>query len=173
MKKYSYALWYDYNEQIKSAEIHVTGATDVSRLFYGCKNMTSVDLSGLDTSNITNMNRMFCDCSSLTDLDVSGFNTSNVTKMSGIFVDCKSLKELDLSSFDMSKAKETSNYMISGCNGLEKFKTPRNCSVEVYLPDDDLYTHWEKEDGTWIQYNLSMIGNSCPVLMENLHRILP
>ena len=43
--------------------------------------LTSLDVSGWDTSNVTNMNNMFYICRSLTSLDVSGLDTSNVTNM--------------------------------------------------------------------------------------------
>ncbi len=39
---------------------------------------------------------MFSGCSSLTSLDVSGFDTSNVTNMSNIFTSCSSLAEIKL-----------------------------------------------------------------------------
>ncbi|MCC9081974.1 BspA family leucine-rich repeat surface protein [Enterococcus faecium] len=38
-------------------------------------------MSQLDTSNVTNMRCMFSDMRSVTSLDVSGFDTSNVTSM--------------------------------------------------------------------------------------------
>ena len=71
--------------------------------FDGFNNMTSIDLSVLDTSQVTNMMGMFYDCNKLTNLDVSNFDTSQVTNMMGMFSGCGSLTSLDVSKFDTSK----------------------------------------------------------------------
>ena len=71
--------------------------------FSGFSEMTSIDLSVLDTSEVTDMNGMFSGCNKLTSLDVSNFDTSKVTNMSGMFSMCCSLTSLDLSSFDTSQ----------------------------------------------------------------------
>ena len=86
--------------------------------------LTTIDLSGLDTSNYTDMNYMFQNCSSLTSLDLSSFNTSKVIDMSDMFSNCSSLTSLDLSRFDTSKVG-TSGYgtsfkgMFHNCSSLE------------------------------------------------------
>lgn len=72
-------LWYDWSvklgvdkSEIKSIEV-VSGTVylppDSSYMFADC-NMTSLDLSKFNTSNVTNMAYMFRDCSSLTALDL-------------------------------------------------------------------------------------------------------
>ena len=84
------------------------------RYFAGFGEMTSIDLSALDTSEVTNMNSMFNECSRLTSLDVSKFDTSQVTDMHGMFNDCDSLTSLDVSNFDTSSVTNM-NSMFSGC----------------------------------------------------------
>ena len=39
---------------------------DCNQLFYGCSDITEIDLSDFDTSHVTTMECMFKDCSSLT-----------------------------------------------------------------------------------------------------------
>jgi len=61
----------------------------------------SLDLSGLDTSNVTDMSGMFSgmsasDESSGLSLNLSGWDTSNVTDMSGMFSGMSGLEWLDL-----------------------------------------------------------------------------
>ena len=74
--------WYNSRASITSAVIKPgVSASTCSRFFYSMNRCKTIELSGLDTSNVTNMNHMFCDCSSLTSLDVSGFDTSKVTDM--------------------------------------------------------------------------------------------
>ena len=86
--------------------------TDYSYLFHNY-NGTSLDVSGLDTSNVTNMYCMFQNCNKLTSLDVSNFNTSNVTEMRYMFHDCNNLTELDVSNWDTSNVKNM-GYMFAG-----------------------------------------------------------
>ena len=95
----------------------IAGLTNMYHMFDDCGNLTSLDLSGLDTSTVTSMRRMFYDCSSLTSLDLSGFDTSAVTNMSEMFSGCSSLAGLDLSGFDTS-AVTSMSYMFKVCHGL-------------------------------------------------------
>ena len=81
------------------------------------RQMTSIDLSALDTSEVTNMGGMFIGCSSLTNLDVSNFDTSQVTNMVSMFNSCSSLTSLDVSNFDTSKVKSMSS-MFESCSRL-------------------------------------------------------
>ena len=106
-------------------EINLNGydtsnVTDMSSMFYGCKQLTSLDLSGFDTSNVTTMNSMFSGCSSLTTLDVSNFDTSNVTTMGSMFYGCSNLTSLDVSDFNTSNVT-TMNSMFS-CQKLTKIE---------------------------------------------------
>ena len=110
--------WYNSRASITSAVIKpgVSASTCV-KFFYSMNRCTTIDISGLDTSNVTNMSGMFRNCSSLTNLDVSNFDTSNVTNMTSMFSYCSSLTNLDLSSFDTSMVT-TMNSMFYECSVL-------------------------------------------------------
>ena len=82
-----------------------------------CRELTSVDTTGWNTSNVTNMSSMFYLCSALTNLDVSKWDTSNVTDMNCMFQSCFSLLTLDISNWDTSKVTNMSS-MFDGCWGL-------------------------------------------------------
>ena len=86
-------------------------------MFLECCNITQIDLSSFDTSNVTNMNNMFYGCSSLISLDLSNFDTMDVTNMNSMFSGCSSLNSLDLSNFDTSNVIRM-NSMFSGCSSL-------------------------------------------------------
>ena len=86
----------------------------MSSMFYNCKNLTSLDLSGFNTSSVLDMSYMFESCSSLTELNLSSFNTSSVTNMSHMFENCTSLTGLNLSSFDTFSV-EKMGYMFYRC----------------------------------------------------------
>ncbi len=80
--------------------------TDCSDWFAGCDSLTEIiGLENLNTENVTDMSRMFYNCTKLKSLDVSHFNTEKVVNMSYMFANddytyghC--LETLDLSSFD-------------------------------------------------------------------------
>ena len=95
--------------------------TSMNNMFYFCESLTSLDLSGWNTSNITDMSGMFVSCSSLTSLDLSGWNTSNVTDMHGMFSYCNRLTTLDVSGWNTSKIINM-NDMFYYCNRLTTVK---------------------------------------------------
>ena len=68
-------------------------------------NLTSLDVSGFETSNVTNMSYMFDNCSKLTSLDLSGFDVTNVTNMSYMFQNCVKLPSIDVSNWNASKVE--------------------------------------------------------------------
>ena len=69
------------------------------RMFYGCSDITEMDLSNFNTSLVTNMGDMFYNCYSLSSLNLSTFNTSLVTKMNHMFCNCYNLKYINLINF--------------------------------------------------------------------------
>ncbi len=111
--------WFNYANDVTSIVVEDGVCTNSSAayLFYGMENCTSMDLSGLDTSNATSLEGLFSNCSALTSLDVSGFNTSNVTNMRSMFYGCRKLTTVDVSGFDTSKVTNMSG-MFSYCNKL-------------------------------------------------------
>ena len=99
--------WRSNTSLIKSVffEGNIVAQTCIG-MFYGCHNLTSVDLSGLDTSAVTSMYRMFSQCSSLTSVDLSGLDTSAVTSMYYMFDNCSSLTSVDFSGLDTSSVTD-------------------------------------------------------------------
>ncbi|MDE6606330.1 MAG: BspA family leucine-rich repeat surface protein, partial [Lachnospiraceae bacterium] len=106
--------WISECEKITSAEINVTGMTDASYMFYGCRNLTDVNLNKFDTSQVINMTRMFYGCCGLENIDLSTFDTSRVKYMAGMFSGCEKLRSLNLSSFDTSSVTDMYG-LFEGC----------------------------------------------------------
>ena len=98
--------------------LDVSAVTDMNRMFYGCKALKTLDVSGWDTSAVTDMNYMFYDCAALENLDVSGWSTGAVTNMSWMFVGCEALNTLDVSGWDTGKVTNMSS-MFSLCRAFE------------------------------------------------------
>ena len=119
-----------------------SNVTDMSNMFYNCNNLTSLDVSGFNTSNVANMHNMFSNCRGLTSLDVSGFDTSKVTNMDSMFRCCNKLTSLDLSGLDTSKVINMVN-MFYDCIGLT--------SLNVTL--------WPLNDTTQIAINTLPVGD--------------
>ena len=77
-------------------------------------NVTSIDLSAMNTELVTSMEGMFQTCGGLTSLDLTSFNTSKVTNMSSMFYGTSSLKEVRVSNlWDMSSVTNT-YHMFAG-----------------------------------------------------------
>ena len=113
--------WYNYRNSITSAKVAGKIATQTTALMFNdCPKLASLDLSGLDTSDVTNMSNMFSYCWSLTSLDLSPLDTSNVTNMRGMFSECSSLASLDLSPLDTSNVTNMSS-MLRGCSRISSF----------------------------------------------------
>lgn len=144
---YKYAPWMDNKDNIKSisfkqgntikptstsllfaalsevtfidiSNLDSSNVTDMRYMFTYCKSIDLLDLSNLDTSSVTNMDAMFDNCSSLTSLNISGWNTSNVTDMSYMFNICSSLTEIiGLENLNTSNITYM-EYMFNGCSSL-------------------------------------------------------
>lgn len=95
--------------------------TDTAEMFRNFNELTSIDLSNFDTSNVVFMDGMFYYCSKLTALDLSNFDTSKVKGMSGMFYHCSGLYKLDLSNFDTSKVNDMT-CMFFNCFNLTTIK---------------------------------------------------
>ena len=91
--------------------------TDMGSMFFGMSNLITIDLSNFDTSHVTDMYYMFYDMISLTTLDLSNFDTSKVTDMSHMFERVRNLTILDLSSFNTSQVTDM-NSMFYNMNDL-------------------------------------------------------
>ena len=86
-------------------------------MFHDCFNITEIDLSNFNSSEITNMYRLFFYCSSLTSINFTNFITQKVDNMASLFNRCSSLISLDLSNFDTSIVTHM-NYMFYNCSSL-------------------------------------------------------
>lgn len=92
--------------------------TSMAGMFYGCKSLGDIDLSGFNTSNVTNLYCMFYECAKLENLDLSSFDTHNVTTLTAMFYGCSNLKTIDLSSFETKNVVEM-DYMFFQCHSLK------------------------------------------------------
>ena len=97
---------------------------DMSDYFFYFTNLTSIDLTYLDTSLTTNMSALFFACFDLLEIDLSNFNTSNVTDMSMMFSgNLFGMTPMNLTKLTFGENFDTSNVtdmslMFWGCTDL-------------------------------------------------------
>ena len=91
--------------------------TSMSRMFYYCTSLTSLDVTHFNTEKVTDMRYMFSNCIKLTSLDVTHFNTAKVMNMSRMFYNCSSLTSLDVTKFKTANVSDMSN-MFYSCSKL-------------------------------------------------------
>ena len=110
--------------------LNTAEVTDMSFMFWNCKNLSSFDLTNFNTTKVENMSGMFSSCQKLSSLTLSeSFNTANVTDMSNMFSYCNMLEKLNLSNFNTTKVEDMS-YMFYMCQkltelNLSNFKTEK------------------------------------------------
>ena len=110
--------------------LNTAEVTDMSFMFWNCKNLSSLDLTNFNTTKVENMSGMFSSCQKLSSLTLSeSFNTANVTDMSNMFSYCNMLEKLNLSNFNTTKVEDMS-YMFNMCQkltelNLSNFKTEK------------------------------------------------
>ena len=109
--------------------LNTTHVTDMSKMFYNCNNLSSLNLSQFNTGNVEKMNEMFYYCRELKSLDLSAFNTAKVNNMYRMFYYCF-VRTIDLSSFNTANV-ENMDEMFAGASLVvniytsESFKTDK------------------------------------------------
>ncbi len=113
--------WFDQAYNLKSIIgiefLNTSNVTNMGKMFDGCRNLTSLDVTHFDTSKVTSMGWMFAECISLNTLDITNFDTSKVMDMSYMFYGCRNLTSLDVTHFDTSNVIEMQD-MFDGCGSL-------------------------------------------------------
>ena len=117
------------------SSFNTSNVTDMSYMFDVTPKLATLDLSNFDTSQVTTMSHMFDCVSSLTTLNLSNFDTSNVTDMRGMFYGMANLTTLNLSSFDTSKVMNMSEMFYGMANlttlDLSSFDTSMVISMQA------------------------------------------
>ena len=99
-------------------EWDTSNVTNMYRMFRGCSNLKSIDISGLETSSVNNLEGMFEYCSKLTEIKgIEDLDVSNVTRLGWMFKECSSLTNLDLNKWNTSKVVSIQD-MFHSCSNL-------------------------------------------------------
>ena len=128
-------VWHHWWYYITTADVLADGngkkvaPTYTRYWFYEQKNLTSVNLSGLDMSNVIDAQGMFAECQSITNLDaVADWNVKNVKYMGSMFSDCSGLTSLDISRWKVCNLDDGGGSalasMFYGCSNLTTLALP-------------------------------------------------
>ena len=78
----------------------------------------NIDFNDIDTSHITIMEGVFAYQSDITKIDISSWDVSNVTSMMEMFIGCKKLESIgDISKWEINKLVDITG-MFYGCSKL-------------------------------------------------------
>ena len=131
-------------ESISLNNTEFTNCDSFYQMFYGCKNLTTIDMTGLKATKVESCKSMFEGCSEL-DLelgDLFNWNTASVTNMDYIFKNCTKLgsssTEGIVSLSGMNLGSCTS--MKEAFNGCSAIKTLQCNEVDLKSCAD--FTNW-------------------------------
>ena len=86
-------------------------------MFWGCKNLKTLDISSFNTSQVTDMYSLFSE-SGIVKLDISSFDTSRVTDMEKMFKNCTKLTTIYVGNDWNMDAVEYMDDMFANCTNL-------------------------------------------------------
>jgi len=157
-------MFYGCKDLIKLdiSKFKTDNVTNMSYMFYFCKSLSYLDLHNFNTTKVTNMKNMFDQCSNLVNLNLNNFNTSNVIYMNDMFYNCKKLTDLNISNFSIDNAINMS-YMFYQCSSLKKLDAFNFADSKV---TDMSYMFYNCENIEKI--NLSKINTSNATNMSNM-----
>ena len=155
----SCCMWFqDFKNltQIEGIEnLNTTNVTNMTSMFYGCSQLTSLDVTHFNTANVFAMISMFSGCSSLTSLDVTHLNTANVLAMNDMFSDCSSLTSLDVSHFNTKNVEYIMN-IFKGCSALTTiYASDKFVMAKAYKESVDMFKDCTNLKGAITEYDES------------------
>ena len=158
---------YIYLNEMKVHEIKIfwDKAIDTTRnMFYNNENITELDFSNFDTSEVTEMDSMFRGCSSLTSINLNNINTKLVKTMSWMFSGCVNLTSINLPNLRALNLIRI-DYMFYNCKNL-KILNLSNFTAPSLTTIAELFY----ECKNLLSFDLSNFNSS---LLSPLENILP
>lgn len=111
-------MFYNYRgATLNINNFQLTVITHAYGMFSNCSNLTQLDVSNLDISNVAALSNMFYYCSNLQNI-VNNFNTSSATNTQKMFMNCKKLQTINVTNWDVSNVKDLGQ-MFDTCQKLE------------------------------------------------------
>ncbi len=129
------------NKETDFNDIDISNIKDLSHLFED-QDITEIDISEWNVSNVESMNSMFQNCKYLKTVgDLGKWNVSNVLDMSWMFNGCINLTEIgDLDNWEINDTKM--KYAFQDCKKLKSI---------------GFIEHWRPREDNWEIFPLSGI----------------
>lgn len=99
--------------------IDTSNITSMSKLFYDCANIVSIDLSNIDATNVTSTSYMFNSCRKLKNVIFPKKGFPNVTDISYMFHNGPLIKKINIEPFNSGKLKNM-KYLFNYCRYTEE-----------------------------------------------------
>lgn len=141
---------------IDVSNLNTSNVTDMTRMF-GSIILSDLDLSRLNVSNVETMEDMFYDCVNLVNLNIQGWDTSNLTNINYMFQNCDNLNSLILSDLNIDNVT-TAIAMFSGCHKLEYLELGHKDFMNIQNMQDIFHGC----------YRLTHVGGDCHNINQNL-----
>ena len=92
-----------------------------NEMFYGCKNLYSMDLSRFNLTKNKSFYAMFSGCQTLTTVDFGTYKHTAAQNYNDLFKDCSSLHHINLDNFVFTNITSTSGIfmMFANCSSLQ------------------------------------------------------
>ena len=113
---------------INLSGLNLSNVKDMSFAFWYCKKLTNIDFP--DNVAPVNLEYMFYDCSSLASLDISKWDKSKIDSIYCMFLHCTGLVSLDLSNWQAHVAAIDMIGTFTGCTSLRTI-TAKNCDPYI------------------------------------------
>ena len=146
----SQVFWYGYNNiNIKTIKLvrddgtsaFVTSRAVTMQRMFSYLQITTLDLSCFDTSNVRSMRWMFYNSQKLAEIKfnkadgTTGFDTSAAESIRAMFSNCQRLTQLDMSGFDTSKVRDMS-YLFEKCYSMTDIKLCKDDGTTAFVTDN-------------------------------------
>ena len=137
----------------------------MSNMFYGCKSLSSLNLSSFNTEKVQDMSKMFIDCSSLQTIYCN--NTWTSAESMQMFLFCEKLKgavPYDASKIDVSMANpETGYFTKKEGTGVTTVTTDGDANIQaIYSTDGKRLNE--------LQHGLNIVRMSNGTTQKILHK---
>ena len=117
VKNMSYMFKMSRLPSIDLRGLDTSNVTNMEYMFYGMLRTTSVNLANLDVRKVSNMNNIFSYSGSLQTLDVSNWKNDSITNMNNMFSGLASLTSLNIQGFTTNHVTSMS-YMFGYSKSL-------------------------------------------------------
>ena len=131
------SYFFAFNEEITSIDLSfldTSNSDSLSNMFYSCSKLTEIKgTENWDTSNLKDLSGMFQECSKLTEIKgIENWDTSNLKDLSGMFQECSNITSVDLSKWNLSKVTDM-DWLFFNCKSLTEVKMGGDVSKVSYV----------------------------------------